>query len=298
MPIKNKEIIDYHYERKVALGVFDGVHKGHQKLIEKSSFVMTFNPHPQILTKPYNDGILLLTTLEEKQSLIPHLLVLQFSQDIAALSPREFVEEILIKELSIDAVIVGYDYVFGKSRSGTVEDLIRFGKEYDFRVEVIDKVKKDGIIIKSSYIRSLIGNGMIEDANKLLGREYFVFGVVGHGKQLGRTLGFATANLVVPPDKLLPPQGVYGGKILVDQQIHDCAINVALEVQEGSVTTKHDDLIIEAHIFDFNQNIYGKKVVLYFSFFVRNEIKFSSLDDLKAQISKDVLCIRERITSR
>lgn len=287
MPLKNREILNIHPERKVALGVFDGVHVGHQELLKRSTLVMTFNPHPQVVTNSYVNPVKLLSTLDEKQSLVPNLIVLNFSNEIANYTPRQFVKKILVDELSVDTVIVGYDYAFGKGRKGTVKDLISFGEEFGYRVEIVDKVTIDNEIVKSSYIRKLISAGNIARANQFLGRNYFVFGQVVSGKQLGRTIGFPTVNIMVSPGKLLPKLGVYYGRIRIDDNIYDCAVNIGFENKE---------ILLEAHIFDFSRDVYGKKVSIEFVSFIREEKAFSDFDQLKKQIEVDIVKIKEMIS--
>lgn len=296
MKISNFEKNQTHYERRVALGVFDGVHLGHQRLIEKATLVMTFNPHPQVITHAYCNEIKLLTTLEEKQSLIPNLIVLHFTPEIASLGREDFVREILVKELAVDTVITGYDYMFGKGRSGHIVDLTQMGEQYGFKLEVVDKFEINGTPVKSSLIRKLVAEGNIQNANLLLGRPYFMFGQIIHGKGLGRTLGFPTVNIMVPPDKLIPALGVYGGHIQFEGQRYQCAINVGL-VSRDLPDTDPTNVIVEAHIFSFNQDVYGKKANLTYAFFHRPIRQFSSLDELKTQIAMDVESIKYRFST-
>jgi len=243
----------------LALGVFDGVHRGHQQIIAEADMVITFDPHP-------NQGVHLLTTLEERQSLVSNLHVIAFTEHISRLSPEGFVKEILVNQFQSTKVIVGYDFAFGYNRSGHTTDLQRLGKQYGFEVEIIPRFTVDGIPPKSSTIRQLLGQGDVEGAAHLLGRNYSVTGVVGPGKRLGRELGFPTANLTVPANKLIPAQGVYLGT--------NCLINIGE--------------IMEVHILEFEGDLYGQSITVEFVKRLRNEIVFETHEALKQQVEKDI----------
>ncbi|MFH1428138.1 MAG: riboflavin biosynthesis protein RibF [Candidatus Margulisiibacteriota bacterium] len=243
----------------LALGVFDGVHLGHQRIIQKADQVLTFDPHP-------NKGVHLLTTLEERKQLIPNLIVINFDEHVSKLSPEAFVREILIKKFKPEKVIAGYDFAFGYNRTGHITDLQALGQKYGFEVEIMPEYKIAGATPKSSLIRRLLGEGNVEEAAKLLGRNYTVSGVVGPGKQLGRELGFPTANLEISGDKLIPAEGVYLG--------NNCLINVGE--------------IMEVHILEFEGDLYGQTLSVEFIKKLRDEIKFDNHVQLKAQVEKDI----------
>jgi len=243
----------------LALGVFDGVHLGHQAIIKKADKVLTFHPHPDKNKK-------LLTTIEERSALISNLEILKFDNYIASLSPELFIKDYLLKKFNLQKIVVGYDFKFGYQKSGDINELKRLGKKYKFEVEVLSPVTIDGLVPKSSTIRNHLKNGQIADANKLLGRHYCISGTVVHGKKLGRVLGFPTANLRLEPNKLIPGTGVYIGK--------KCVINIAD--------------IVEVHLLDFNGDLYDKNITVEFISKIREVKKFSNNNQLKKQIAKDV----------
>ncbi|MFA5928831.1 MAG: bifunctional riboflavin kinase/FMN adenylyltransferase [Candidatus Margulisiibacteriota bacterium] len=252
----------------LALGVFDGVHLGHQQVIAKADKVLTFDPHP-------NSGAHLLTTLEERKKLIPNLVVLPFDKHLSMLTPEGFVKEVLVGQFKASKVVVGYDFAFGYNREGHTSDLVNLGRKYGFEVEVIPVFMVDEIIPKSSTIRNLLGMGEVEEAASLLGRNYSVTGIVGKGKQLGRELGFPTANLELPENKLIPAEGVYLGQ--------DCLINIGE--------------IMEVHILEFSGDLYGQSLTVEFFKRLRPEIEFTDHRDLIAQVEKDIALAKKMLPS-
>ena len=243
----------------LALGVFDGVHLGHQQIIAKADKVITFDPHP-------NQGVHLLTTISERKLLIPNLEIITFDEHLSRLSPEAFIRDIIISRFSPSKIIVGYDFAFGYNRSGHLGVLQELGLKYNFQVEVIPEYKIAGLTPKSSTIRHLLGDGDVESAAKLLGRNYTVTGIVSPGKQLGRELGFPTANLQIPTEKLIPAQGVYLGD--------NCLINVGE--------------IMEVHILEFSGDLYNQSLTVEFVKKIRSEMVFENHEALKVQIEKDL----------
>jgi riboflavin kinase/FMN adenylyltransferase len=267
---------------KIALGVFDGVHRGHQKVIECAHRVVTFDPHP-------NTGIHLLTTLSERQDLIGNLDIIRFNRRISNLAPRDFIKKIILPRYKdLETIIVGHDFAFGYNREGSVETLKELGKEFDFTVEVIPECLYKGKPIRSSAIRKLLARGNVETANQYLGRAYQLTGKIVHGRGRGAKLGFPTINIHPDhPDKLIPCEGVYAGEVILDNKIYRAAIFIGERQTFGE-----SEKVIEAHVLDFQGKVYGKTCTLFFKKYLRPEQKFSSQKKLIAQIKKDIAGLR------
>ena len=284
----------------VTLGNFDGVHIGHQALfhavIEKAESIggtpvaITFDPHPMKVLQKENPPPLI-TLLEQKIELIGRtdidvLIVIPFTRQFAGLSPREFVEDVLIRKIGMAAVVVGRDYTFGKNRQGNIDALRVFAELFDFELILSDWIQANSHIagrISSTKIRELVMAGKVEGAQPLLGRYYQIRGNVTTGRNRGgKLLGFPTANINLQ-DELCPKMGVYAVTVEIEGQQHDGVANI------GYSPTFEDHLFtVEVHILDFNDNIYGKKIRVNFIRWLRDELKFSSIAELSDQISKDV----------
>lgn len=291
----------------VALGNFDGIHQGHRQVIQpilKSidrpdsspyATVVTFHPHPQefFTGQPRS----LLTPLEEKvsqlQSLrVDQLVLLPFDRELASLSPEQFVAEILVKGLQAKQISVGQDFCFGRQRTGTAQDLCTIAANYGIDVAIAPLKLLDSHRISSSAIRMALQDGDIQQANYLLGRPYSLVGEVVQGQQVGRKLGFPTANLKLPPEKFLPRFGVYA----VWANLCD-RINGVLTESSSAIpgvmnlgyrpTVDGNCLVAEVHLFDWSGDLYSKTLSVHFTKFIRAEQKFASLDELKAQIQSD-----------
>ncbi|MEI6090916.1 MAG: bifunctional riboflavin kinase/FAD synthetase [bacterium] len=294
------EDIDYNPDSIITVGTFDGVHLGHQKvlrqLIEKSkkynlrAVVVTFDPHPQhVVQNPKYEPIKLLTDINErirlfKQLGIENVLVIPFSMEFANLSPEEFVEQIFVKKIGVNKVLIGYDHLFGNQRSGDFTLLTELGEKFGFTTERLKVEVKDELIISSSKIRKAIASSMIEYANSLLGYHYTISGIVVQGYGLAAKLGFPTANIGnIHPQKQLPAYGVYLTSALIDGKRYygmaNCGIRPTL------LTEKRPSL--EVHFFDFEGNIYGKVIDLEVINFIRFERKFEDAEELKMQIYCD-----------
>lgn len=280
----------------VTIGNFDGVHKGHQKLIrlacsrakshDLASVVVTFDPHPlRVLQSDKTPPFITLT--EQKLELISQYdpqvcLLLEFTMDMARLTPEEFVKHYLVDGLHMQEMIIGYDYHLGKGRAGNFETLTELGCKFGFTVDRLDPVSIDDAVVSSTRVRDLVQAGSVWQARPLLGRFYQVKGEVVHGMNRGgRLLGFPTANLKLV-DELFPKPGVYAIWVEVDGIVHKGVANIGKNPTFGN-----DALSVEAHLLDFEGDIYGCNIRVHFVQRIRDEKKFSSLDELKDRIKKD-----------
>ncbi len=278
----------------VAIGNFDGIHLGHHKILqclEKKakeyglfSLVLTFFPHPgKILGK---NGIKMIQNLDQKIKKIKKydiqtLLILSFDEQFASLAGQDFIQKIVLNTLKAAAVIVGENFHFGKKREGDVALLHRLSSRFNFRICSVPSVVKNGDIVSSSLIRSLLQEGKIKKANRLLGRSYEIDGEVIKGKSRGKILGFPTANIETENDII--PQGVFITQTRIGSKIFQSMSNIGKQP-----TFNQHDLNIESHIIDFEGDLYGKRIGIYFLQKIRDEIKFSSPDELTGQLEKDL----------
>ncbi|MDK9709220.1 MAG: bifunctional riboflavin kinase/FAD synthetase [Desulforhopalus sp.] len=282
----------------VTIGNFDGVHFGHQQLfqtvvqkaraIKGTSVAITFDPHPLQVLVP--GGIKLISTCEQKVELIAMagidvLLIIPFTREFAKTTADEFVAELLVRQLGVQELVVGYDYAFGKGRSGNIEFLQKQGKRYGFPVTVVDAYYLDGELVSSTRIRELVREGDMAAARKLLGRNYQIRGTVQVGKQRGgKVIGFPTANLKFNEEDLVPKHGVYVTQVICRGRGYGGILNIGYNPTFGE-----DQLVAETHIFDFNEDIYGQPIKVNLLKFLRSERKFSGPQELAEQIGKDVL---------
>lgn len=280
-----------------AIGFFDGIHKGHQEVINQAvkkakenkmeSAVITFHPHPLVILRQSKRAEEYITPLEEKKRLLSDLnvdrmYVIEFNKGLSLLTPEQFID-IYIKQLNIKHLIAGFDFTFGHKGAGNMGNIHRFAKD-DFTFDMIDKVECHDKEISSTKVKRLLGEGNIKRVNKLLGRKLSVKGIVGDGDKRGRTIGFPTANLFVTPDYLLPKDGAYAVEVYYDSKKYIGMANL------GSVPTFNDDKSkrsLEVHILDFDKMIYGETITLKWGEFIRDEQKFSSIDHLIEQLNKD-----------
>lgn len=282
----------------LTLGTFDGVHVGHRTIIEKvieegkkknlESIVLTFFPHPRMVLQQ-DDSLRLLNTIDEKAELLEKLgldtlIVHPFSQEFSRLTAEEFVKDVLVNQLNISKIIIGYDHRFGRNRTATIDDLVEFGKEYHFEVEQIPAEVIDNNSVSSTKIRKALESGDIKLANSYLSHPYFLTGTVVEGKQLGRKLNFPTANLKINESyKLIPKIGVYVVEAKVDHIIYKGMMSIGY----NPTVTENQKITIEVNLFDFDQTIYGKEVRVYLLDRIRDEEKFDSVETLKLQLEKD-----------
>ena len=286
----------------ITLGTFDGVHLGHKKIIERllqsssqdeESLVLTFYPHPRMVLQEASD-IKLLNTIEERSQLLEkaglqNLIIHPFDQAFSRLTAEEFVKNILVDIFNIKKIIIGHDHRFGRNRTANIDDLIVFGQEYGFEVEQISAQEIDEVSISSTKIRNALHEGKILLANEYLGYPYFFTGTVVHGKKLGRTIGFPTANLEIEENyKLIPPYGVYAVECMVENQNVNGMLNIGIKP-----TFEGESASIEVHLFDFEGDLYDKKIKVALRKHIREEQKFSSVEDLKSQLKKDELFARD-----
>ncbi len=281
----------------ITIGTFDGVHIGHRKILEKithsakdlncDSIVLTFFPHPRMVLQE-NSSIKLLNTMEEKGKLlqkigIDNLIIHPFDKEFSQLSAEEFVKKVLVEQLQIQKIIIGYDHRFGRNRTADINDLIVFGEKYDFEVEQISAQEIDDIAISSTKIRTALAEGTISLANEYLGYNYFFSGTVIKGNQLGRTIGFPTANIQIKEDyKLIPKNGVYIVKSYLQEELIYGMMNIG-----NRPTVNGTNQTIEVHFLNFNEDLYGQEITIELLEFIRDEQKFDSLNALKNQIQKD-----------
>ena len=285
----------------ITIGNFDGVHRGHQALFAKvkqwadklggQSAVVTFDPHPIEVLSPQNAPAFI-TCHRLKMDLIASCgidatIVIPFNHIFARMTAREFVEIVLVENIGAKAIVVGHDYRFGRGREGNIDFLTQLGSEYGFSVETVSGIKVNDTVVSSTAIRQMIAGGRIKDANKLLGRFFEVSGEEISGQKRGIRLGFPTANVRMP-SMASPPTGVYVIEAEVEGKRYGGAANLGYNPTFGNT-----DLSLEAHLFDFNQDIYGKTIVIRFIDRLREEIRFPGPAELVEQIAKDVAAAKK-----
>ncbi|MBD1869780.1 bifunctional riboflavin kinase/FAD synthetase [Cyanobacteria bacterium FACHB-471] len=297
----------------VALGNFDGVHRGHQQVIQPilsaalaapetgRPTVVTFRPHPQEFFSGQSRP--LLTPLDEKASYlsklgVEQLVLLPFDRALADLTPEQFVETVLVQHLQARQVSVGEDFCFGRKRSGTATDLQAIATPFNIQVQVVPLHTAEGERISSSAIRQALQEGNLAKANQLLGRPYSLVGQVVEGQQLGRTIGFPTANLKLPAEKFLPRQGVYCVWVYLSKPTDPSASNHLAQALPGVMNLGHRPTVggvqqtVEVHLLDWSGDLYGQTLTVSLAEFLRPEQKFASLEELKAQIQSDSISAR------
>jgi riboflavin kinase/FMN adenylyltransferase len=281
----------------LTLGTFDGVHFGHKKILERvlqnteidkyESLVLTFFPHPRMVLEQ-KSNIKLLNTISEKIELlekigIQNLVIHPFDESFSRLTAAEFVSSVLVDQFHIHKIIIGHDHRFGKNRTANIDDLISFGAQYGFEVEQISVQEINDMSVSSTKIRKALSEGNMTLANKYLGYEYFLTGTVFKGQQLGRTIGFPTANLKIKEDyKLIPKNGVYIVKSIINQKTVFGMMNIGF-----NPTVDGESLSIEIHYFNFNSDLYDQQIAVSIIQYIRPEQKFKSVDFLKVQLEKD-----------
>ncbi len=282
----------------VTSGTFDGVHVGHQKILQRvierarqsngQSVVITYWPHPRLVLFPEDNDLKLLSTIEERiEQLrsfgIDYLLIIPFTKEFSRTSSRSFVTDILVKALRTKVLVIGYDHRFGKNREGSFEHLKLHSSKYGFEVEEIPREDVDDIGVSSTKIRKALENGDLDTATSYLGRYYTLTSVVEEGKKLGRTIGYPTANLAIPyKHKLIPANGVYAVWATINGERYPGMMNIGLRP-----TVDGTHLTLEVHLLNFEGDIYGQTITVAFVAYLREEQKFDGLDALKTQLAKD-----------
>lgn len=281
----------------VTIGTFDGVHIGHQKIIERliynskksncESLILTFFPHPRMVLQDDSE-IQLLNTIDEradllKKSGLDNLIIHPFDKAFSRLTAEEFVKNILVDTFNLQKIVIGHDHRFGRNRTANIDDLIAFGEKYDFEVEEISAQEIQEVSVSSTKIRNALEEGDIRLANSYLGYPYFLTGTVFKGKQLGRTIGFPTANLKIEEAyKLIPKNGAY----IVQSNLNNKTVYGMMNI--GVNPTVGGKIIsIEIFFLDFDANLYDKKIQVSLLEYIRSEQKFDSVSSLKNQLEKD-----------
>ena len=280
----------------LSLGMFDGVHLGHVSIINQlkeiaqkydlETAILTFWPHPRKVFNP-NDELHLLNTLDEKIALLEKagievVFLQEFDENFRNLTGEEFIEQILVEKLNVKHVIIGYDHVFGKNKSGNFDLLQQLSEKLGYDVAQLKAVKEGDFNISSTKIRNCLGNGNIIGANKMLGYHYSVSGKVVDGKKLGRTIGYPTANLEINELKLLPKKGAYIVEVSVKNKFYKGMLSIGT-----NPTVNGEKLTVEVYILDFNEEIYGEEITVKFRDFLHEEIKFESLEKLIERLDED-----------
>ncbi|WP_104382548.1 bifunctional riboflavin kinase/FAD synthetase [Sphingobacterium sp. HMA12] len=306
----------------VTIGTFDGVHIGHQKIlvhlkeaaqkINGETILLTFFPHPRLIINPDDDSLRLINDIEEKVSQlskvgIDHLIIIPFSRDFSNQTPEEYISNVLVGKLGTKKIVIGYDHHFGKDRKGSLGDLEQFASIFDYSVDEIPEQDINDIAVSSTRVREALIKGDIKTANLYLGYPFELTGTVIRGDQIGRTIGFPTANLQVhEPHKLIPAYGIYAVEVYIYNHIQNITTGEYKEENPISIakgmgyigtrpTVDGMNRAIEISLFDFDQDIYGKTLRVKFLHFIRHDERFDSLEEMKAQIKADEIEIRNLI---
>ncbi len=288
---------NFYKNSSIAIGNFDGVHIGHQMLFSKllvstkkyktNSIILTFDPHPSEILNTEKSSFLL-STLDYRIKLISdygidYLVLIPFTYSTSRMSALDFVKDILVNKLKAKHIVVGFDYRFGKNRTGTIEDLSEMSNIYNFYLDVIPPVTKFGNVISSSYIRELLRIGEVEKVEACLGRSYKLQGKVIHGKGIGKRLGIPTANLEIDSLMAIPKEGVYEIRVKLRNNWYNGIASIGY-----NPTFKGQNLSVEVHIINFSGKIYNEKLDIFFKERIRDIIKFDNQLELKNQIKKDI----------
>lgn len=280
----------------LTIGVFDGVHLGHQLLIDKvkekaaannlESIVVTFLHHPRLILG-HQSHITFITSIEERVKLlknlgVSHVVTLSFTHELARLSAPEYIK-LMMQYLKMRELVVGPDFALGRGREGNIHSLRSLGDELGFGIEVVPPLLYQGEVISSTAVRGALARGEINKINKFLGRRFTLNGQVEHGDSRGKTLGYPTANLIPEEEQALPADGVYAAYAIIDKHNYKAVLNIGVRP-----TFRGEHRLIEVHIMDFSSNIYGQELTVELVDRLRDEMKFPGPEELKAQMSKDV----------
>jgi len=288
----------------VTIGTFDGVHLGHRKIISGikelaestggETVLLTFFPHPRMILHPEDESIKLINTMGEKAELleelgIDHLIITPFSRDFSNQTAEAYIRDVLVNKIGTKKIVIGYDHRFGKDRQGGLEDLLRLGPVYGFDVVEIPEQDINDVAVSSTRVRSALLSGEIAMANNFLGYAFFITGAVVRGDQLGRKIGYPTANIVIQETyKLIPSGGIFAAKVKIAGVLYNGMAYIGTRPTINGLKRN-----IEVNIFDFDQEIYNQKIRLEFHHFIRGDVKFNSLEELTAQIAKDKIDVAE-----
>lgn len=290
----------------VTLGTFDGVHLGHQKILNRirtiadkirgETVLITFWPHPRLVLYPQEHNIRLLSTFEEKTNLlknlgVDHLITIPFTTEFSQLSSEDFIKQILVEKITTKVLVIGYDHRFGKNREGGLDHLMANKNYYGFELEEIPRKDIDHMGISSTKIRKALEEGKVDIACDFLGRDYELSGIIIKGQQLGRSIGFPTANINILHDyKLIPGDGAYAVsiKLELENTIYQGMLNIGNRPTVSGIART-----VEVNLFDFSGDLYDKRLTVYFKVFLRPEKKFASLEELKVQLEKDRIKAKE-----
>ncbi len=292
----------------VTIGTFDGVHIGHRKIISRikeladtiggETVILTFFPHPRMILHPEDESIKLINTINEKAQLleqlgVDHLIITPFSRDFSNQSPEDYIRDILVNQIGTKKIVIGYDHRFGKDRQGGLHDLLRLAPEYDFEVIEIPEQDIHDVAISSTQIRNALLASKIDMANEFLGYPFFITGKVTRGDQIGRQIGFPTANIIIEEKyKLIPGDGIFAVKVEVDGELYNGMAYIGTRPTINGVRRN-----IEVNIFEFDKDIYYHQIRMEFHHFVRGDMKLDGLEALKAQIAQDKIDILKLLIS-
>jgi riboflavin kinase/FMN adenylyltransferase len=305
----------------VTIGTFDGVHLGHQKIINKlvekakaekgESVILTFFPHPRMILNPGDHQLKMIDTMTEKAILlaqlgVDHLIITPFTRDFSNQSPEEYIKQVLIDQIGMKAMVIGYDHRFGKDRSGGLAELLQYGEIHEYQIDEIPEQDINDLAISSTRIRKALAKGDVDAANELMGHPFSLSGKVIKGDQIGRTLGYPTANLFIEESyKLIPSDGIYAVTVEIqdsknkNQELHNpfqpenLKSKVVNRKYKGMAYIGHRPTIngmsqnIEVNIFDFTEDIYHQTIKMDFLHFIRKDVKFEGLQKLTEQLGKD-----------
>ncbi|HEY9194972.1 MAG TPA: bifunctional riboflavin kinase/FAD synthetase [Mucilaginibacter sp.] len=293
----------------VTIGTFDGVHIGHRKIIAGikelaretggETVILTFFPHPRMILHPEDESIKLITTIDEKARLmeqlgVDHLIITPFSRDFSNQTAEDYIRDVLVNKIGTKKIVIGYDHRFGKDRQGGLEDLLRLSPVYGFDVEEIPEQDINEVAISSTRIRTALLKGDIGLANTFLGYPFFITGTVVRGDQIGRRIGYPTANIVVEEKyKLIPSDGIFAVTVNVAGETYNGMAYIGSRPTVNGLTRN-----VEVNIFDFDKDIYNQSISMAFHHYVRGDVKFASLDELKVQLAQDKVDVLRLIPSK
>ena len=282
----------------VTIGTFDGVHLGHRKIIERikqlaktcggETVILTFFPHPRMILHPEDQSLKMINTMAEKAHLleqlgVDHLIITPFTRDFSNQTPEEYIRDILVNQIGTKKIVIGYDHRFGKDRAGGLTELQQLAPTYGYEVIEIPEQDIHDVAVSSTRIRQALLSDEIELANEFLGYPFFISGKVNRGDQIGRTIGYPTANILIEETyKLIPANGIFAVKVWLDDKEYKGMGYIGHRPTINGITRN-----IEVNIFDFNQDIYTQPIRMEFLYYVRGDIKFTSLDELMIQLGKD-----------